>query len=94
MGNDTIYGWAPGGNANSPSGNDTLNGNAGNDTLFGGMGTVQFTIGSSAADERDRFIYNKDTGALFFDSDGTGALEQMQFAKLATGLAMTNADIS
>ncbi|MEH2318790.1 DVUA0089 family protein [Nostoc sp.] len=37
-GDDTIYGWANGGNANSPSGNDTLNGAAGNDNLFGGTG--------------------------------------------------------
>ena len=54
---------------------------------------AQFTIGSSAADNSDRFIYNKSTGALFFDSDGTGATGQVQFAKLSTGLAMTNADI-
>ncbi|MEH1938437.1 MAG: DVUA0089 family protein [Nostoc sp.] len=37
-GDDTIYGWVNGGNANSPSGNDTLNGAAGNDKLFGGTG--------------------------------------------------------
>jgi Ca2+-binding RTX toxin-like protein len=28
---DTIFGWARGGNATSPSGNDTLNGGGGND---------------------------------------------------------------
>jgi Ca2+-binding RTX toxin-like protein len=51
----------------------------------------QFVIGSAAVDASDRFIYNQKTGALFFDSDGTGEIEQVQFAKLATGLAMTNA---
>ncbi|MBN4004324.1 DVUA0089 family protein [Nostoc sp. LPT] len=35
-GNDTIVGWASGGNANSTSGNDVLNGLAGNDSLAGG----------------------------------------------------------
>ncbi|MFN6487685.1 MULTISPECIES: calcium-binding protein [unclassified Nostoc] len=35
-GNDTIVGWASGGNATSTSGNDTLNGLAGNDSLAGG----------------------------------------------------------
>ncbi|WP_138498128.1 pre-peptidase C-terminal domain-containing protein [Nostoc sp. PA-18-2419] len=35
-GDDTIYGWANGGNANTTSGNDILNGAAGNDNLFGG----------------------------------------------------------
>ncbi len=53
----------------------------------------QFVIGSAAADASDRFIYNQNTGALFFDSDGTGETEQEQFATLSTGLAMTNADI-
>ncbi|WP_267871606.1 hypothetical protein [Nostoc sp. CHAB 5715] len=37
-GDDTIYGWANGGNANSLSGNDILNGADGNDNLFGGTG--------------------------------------------------------
>ncbi len=37
-GDDAIYGWANGGNANSLSGNDTLNGADGNDNLFGGTG--------------------------------------------------------
>lgn len=54
---------------------------------------AQFTIGSSAADERDRFIYNQNTGVLFFDEDGIGAAGQVQIATLSTGLAMTNADI-
>ena len=54
----------------------------------------QFVIGSAAADASDRFIYNQKTGALFFDSDGTGTTGQIQFATLSTGLALTNADIS
>ncbi|NER52692.1 MAG: calcium-binding protein, partial [Symploca sp. SIO1A3] len=66
---------------------------------FGGgltVGTLdvdQFTIGSAAINESDRIIYNDATGALFFDSDGTGALGQIQFAQLSTGLALTNSDI-
>jgi Ca2+-binding RTX toxin-like protein len=68
-------------------------------TEFGGLtaGAVitaaQFTIGSAATDGSDRFIYNKNTGALFFDEDGTGATSQVQFANLSTNLAMTNNDI-
>ena len=53
----------------------------------------QFILGSAAADVNDRFIYNQNTGALFFDADGTGATEQVQFVTLSTGLAMTNANI-
>ena len=54
---------------------------------------TQFVIGSAARDASDRFIYNKDTGSLFFDADGTGAIGQLQFATLSPNLAMTNADI-
>lgn len=53
----------------------------------------QFTIGTGAADSSDRFIYNSTTGGLFFDADGTGAIEQVQIATLSTGLAMTNTNI-
>ncbi|NER52245.1 MAG: calcium-binding protein, partial [Symploca sp. SIO1A3] len=66
---------------------------------FGGgltVGTLdadQFTIGSAATNGSDRFIYNDATGALFFDPDGTGALGQVQFAQLSTGLVLTNSDI-
>jgi serralysin len=55
--------------------------------------TAQFTLGSSASDSSDRFIYNQNTGALFFDIDGTGSSRQNQIAQLSTGLAMTNQNI-
>ena len=48
-GNDIIYGWARGGNANSLSGNDTLNGNAGDDILNGGTGNDSL-LGSAGND--------------------------------------------
>lgn len=35
---DKIFGWAKGGNENSPSGKDTLFGKGGNDELYGGTG--------------------------------------------------------
>jgi Ca2+-binding RTX toxin-like protein len=41
-------------------------------------------LGTAAADTSDRFIYNQSTGALFFDSDGTGAIAQVQIATLTT----------
>jgi len=69
-------------------------------SIFGGELTAgvaitsnQFVIGSAAVDASDRFIYNQNTGALFFDEDGIGALKQVQLASLSTGLAMANADI-
>lgn len=54
---------------------------------------AQFRVGTGAGDSSDRFIYNRTTGALLFDADGTGASAQLQFAQLSTGLSMTNNDI-
>jgi Ca2+-binding RTX toxin-like protein len=51
-----------------------------------------FHVGAAAADALDRIVYNSATGALSFDADGTGAGAAIQFATLATGLALTNAD--
>ncbi|WP_016950859.1 calcium-binding protein [Anabaena sp. PCC 7108] len=54
----------------------------------------QFTIGSAATSSDQRFIYNSATGQLFFDADGNGSGAQTQFAKLSTGLALTDANFS
>lgn len=62
-------------------------------TTTGSLSSDQFTIGSAAADSSDRFIYNSSTGGLFFDSDGTGSLEQVQFATLSPGLSLSSSDI-
>ena len=51
-GNDTLYGWAQGGNASSTSGNDTLTGGAGNDKLFGGTANDSL-IGGTGNDSLD-----------------------------------------
>jgi Ca2+-binding RTX toxin-like protein len=55
--------------------------------------SAQFFIGAAAHDSSDRFIYNNSTGALLFDADGTGATTAIQFARLSTGLSLTNNDI-
>lgn len=62
-------------------------------TTTGSLSSDHFTIGSAATDESDRFIYNSSTGGLFFDSDGTGSLGQVQFAKLSPGLSLSSSDI-
>lgn len=59
----------------------------------GALKARQFQIGSSAKDSSDRFIYNKSTGALYFNKDGIGGTAQNQIAKLSANLAMTNNDI-
>ena len=62
---------------------------------LGPAGTLpvgEFFTGASAGDAGDRIIYNSSSGALSYDSDGTGAAAPVQFAHLTSGLALTNAD--
>ncbi|MEH2228319.1 MAG: trypsin-like serine protease [Nostoc sp.] len=54
---------------------------------------TQFFIGSVAQNSSDRFIYDNNTGSLFFDADGTGSSGQIQVAQLGMDLAMTNRNI-
>jgi len=51
------------------------------------IGDSQFYVGAAAEDAGDRIIYNNATGAVFYDSDGTGTNPQIQFAQLDAGLA-------
>jgi Ca2+-binding RTX toxin-like protein len=60
-----------------------------------GLGAVaesRFVIGAAAQDAGHRIIYNDATGAVYYDSDGTGAAAAIQFAALSPGLALTNHD--
>jgi Ca2+-binding RTX toxin-like protein len=66
---------------------------------FGGglvAGTLlasQFTIGSGATTDAQRFIYDSSTGGLFFDKDGSGgAFTQVQFAQLNAGVSLSEAN--
>ncbi|RJG40892.1 calcium-binding protein [Mesorhizobium sp. DCY119] len=66
-------------------------------TALVGTGTLtaaQFVKNASgtATDANDRIIYETDTGKLFYDSNGSAAGGQVQFAKLAAGLALTSSD--
>ncbi|MEH2174778.1 beta strand repeat-containing protein [Nostoc sp.] len=65
-------------------------------TGFGGglskgtLETSKFTIGTSATTTNQRFIYDFDTGALFFDQDGSASgFTQVKFAQLSAGLSLT-----
>ena len=49
---------------------------------IGSLNPSLFHIGSSATTANHRFIYDINTGALFFDPDGIGAAVQTQFALL------------
>jgi Ca2+-binding RTX toxin-like protein len=68
------------------------------DAIFkkaGALGTLAagaFVKGTKALDASDRIVYNGATGDVFYDADGSGKGEAILFAKLATNLALTNAD--
>ncbi|WP_305072126.1 cadherin domain-containing protein [Microvirga puerhi] len=51
-----------------------------------------FWIGDHVHDKDDRIIYNKKTGALFYDPDGTGKASAIQIAVLSTKLKLTYHD--
>ena len=69
------------------------------DTVFAGLfaGTLggsafAANLTGNAADAQNRLIFETDTGRLYFDADGSGALARVHFATLAANLALTNAD--
>jgi hypothetical protein len=58
----------------------------------GRLKSEAFRRGDEAQDSTDRIIYDRDDGVLYYDADGTGASEQVAFAKLSVGLRMTALD--
>ncbi|MER8396147.1 family 16 glycosylhydrolase [Mesorhizobium sp. M1340] len=66
------------------------------DTVFaglqpGGLPSKAFFVGAAAHDSSDHIIYNSETGALSFDSDGAGGASQIQFATLSPHLSLAAA---
>lgn len=53
-----------------------------------------FHVGKKAHDASDRIIYDKGTGALYYDPDGTGSAKQIKFAVLANKALLTYADFA
>ncbi len=48
-----------------------------------------FTVGSKAKDKNDYLIYNRKTGVLFYDADGSGTKSKpVEFAQLKKNLAL------
>lgn len=61
-------------------------------TAFAATGTIAsstFYRGTKAHDTDDRLIYNKTTGDLFYDSNGSASGGSVQIADLSTGLSLT-----
>ena len=60
----------------------------------GNLPALAFHVGAAAGDASDRIIYNKATGVLSYDSDGTGAHAQVAFAVLTHKPTLTAADFA
>ncbi|MGO4705690.1 hypothetical protein AB4072_07930 [Microvirga sp. 2MCAF38] len=64
-------------------------------SIFKGIGSKgqlakkAFWVGEKAHDANDRIIYDKTTGDLSFDADGTGAKAAVKIATLKSGLALS-----
>ncbi|BCH28243.1 hypothetical protein MesoLjLc_01730 [Mesorhizobium sp. L-8-10] len=58
----------------------------------GWLAAGAFHTGAAAAHAQDRIIYNKATGAISFDADGSGSGAAIHFATVSAGLALTSGD--
>jgi serralysin len=61
-------------------------------TAIGTLSDDFFHVGAGAADLNDFIIYDDTTGALYYDSNGSAAGQQVQFAHLDPGLSLTHTD--
>jgi Ca2+-binding RTX toxin-like protein len=50
----------------------------------------EFHLGTAAGDADDHIIYDSATGAIYYDSDGTGAAMQVQFAEVTPGTSLAH----
>jgi serralysin len=62
--------------------------------LDGTLRPDEFINGTAARDANDHIIYDGDTGALFYDADGTGSAAAIQFATLGAHLAIDHTDFT
>ena len=58
----------------------------------GPLTAAEFRIGGKAINEDQHIIYNQNTGALFYDRDGSDTAKPVQFATLDAKLALSAAD--
>jgi Ca2+-binding RTX toxin-like protein len=61
-------------------------------TKLGTLSKDMFVVGAKALDANDHIIYNKGTGALLYDADGSGGIAAVQFASLSTRPTISHLD--
>jgi Ca2+-binding RTX toxin-like protein len=59
-------------------------------TSLGTLTDAEFHVGASATDEAQRIIYDKDTGALSYDADGSASGAAVQFATVTANTDLTH----
>ena len=59
----------------------------------GALGASRFHAGDAAHDSSDRIVYDRDSGNLYFDADGSGSGDAILFAQLGAGTALSVSDI-
>lgn len=64
----------------------------GSETKPGKLAKAMFWTGKEAHDASDRIIYDKKSGALHYDADGTGRSAQVKIATLKKGLSLSEKD--
>jgi Ca2+-binding RTX toxin-like protein len=55
----------------------------------GQLGEGSFRIGKSALDRSDHILYDRGTGIISYDADGSGSAKAVAFAKVTPGLDLT-----
>ncbi len=51
-----------------------------------------FVNGTKAQDAEDRIVYDRKSGSLCYDSDGTGRIAQVKIATIANKVPLTHND--
>ncbi|MBF9198190.1 calcium-binding protein [Microvirga terrestris] len=67
-------------------------GKKGSETAPAQLKKAFFVVGDKAKDKDDYIVYNKKTGKLSYDVDGSGSKAAVEIATLSKKLAMTNKD--
>ncbi|MBJ6126642.1 calcium-binding protein [Microvirga sp. BT325] len=60
----------------------------------GGLKEEAFHVGKKAHDADDRIVYDKATGSLYYDPDGTGRAVKIKFATLVNKATLTHDDFA